>query len=79
MDRNMEKVSSFGLINLHMRVNLLVIIYMDLEHMFGRMIEHIQVNGVIIKCMERESLDGVMTDNTMDMLKNIILFIQLVH
>lgn len=65
-ERNMGKGNQFLLMDLCMKVNLIIMIFMVVEYMFGLIIEDMKENGKEIRCMEKELLLGLMEDLIME-------------
>ena len=62
-DKNGEKVSTSGLMDLVMMVSGQKIILKEQENTNGQTANYIQVNGKKIKCTEKESTLGLMEEN----------------
>ena len=63
MDKKMEKENFYGVMDLIMKDNLKIIIFMVKEYTIEyRVKENIMVNGKIIKCMGKENLFEMMVE-----------------
>lgn len=68
--KNKEREFLFGETIAHMKENFMIIIFTEMESMFGRMEGCTKGAGSITRCMEREYLNGLMGGN---MKENILM------
>ena len=64
-EEKMEMGSFYGQTDQHIKVNLLITIFMDLAPTRGLMGDNTKENGITIKCMVEECLLGQMVGNMM--------------
>jgi len=69
--KNMDKENSIGLMNLVMKVNSLIIIFMAKGFIHGQMEENMMENGIIIKWTDMVCSLGQIIEDMKDIIKMI--------
>ena len=70
MDLKKEEEYSPGQMEIHMKENLRIIKWKALEYLNGET-RNTKENGKIVKWMGKENLDGMMVENTLELIKMI--------